>query len=637
MRLQKNKITSKNKPWPVRATMLDLARQRETLASIEDFISFSRDWGYNTLVLYLEGVVRTKHFPYRAAKVSYSPDDMRRVVKMAAKAGLEVVPAIPTLGHVEQFLACRQLKHLAETGSWINNMFCSSNEGTYQFLEKYFSDLVSIFPGKQIHINCDEVWGLGACPVCRERLRNGETREDILIKHIIRMHAMLRKFGKRVWIWDDMFENDDGELLSKLPRDIVLGAWHYSPELMDHDGFPGRFNNLARRKTLRRDARLGFKALVIPWANGVENAVTITRVAREYPVLGGIQTAWELSKLFLPSTFPAFAVAGALWSNPEKEPSLVVNEVLHKLFPHLDAITLQAVRCAFIERFWDNFSINGLMQGNVTLEETRNLQSFLLSRKLLGDALATLPPGRERDIIVELHARLRLQIVAGRLRILLPRLSEPGLYVVDRNFDRTETRECLDELTALAQDRSKTWKRLRPGIGPDHASAHLLGFRDTVKKFIADLAKTPPAARALFKARLFLFDSYGAPSLKIELRVGDRWETLRTGNFKPNNQLSATCNIEIPWQKRGAHPDRLRLTMSGFGGQGVQYAWMVFRDRVLIPGSIESTYGQVQNATAVLTNNSSVCMLGSTDVVDTLHHFSEKEESSVEILLQPEV
>ena len=164
MPLKKNKAlrTGKNKSssWPVRAVMLDLARQKETLESIERFISFAHDWGYNTLVLYLEGVIRTKHFPYRAARDSYTPDDMRRIVKMADKAGMEVIPAVPTLGHVEHFLECRQLKALAETGSWAHNMFCPSNEGTYRFLEKYFSDLIPLFPGKQVHINCDEAWAL---------------------------------------------------------------------------------------------------------------------------------------------------------------------------------------------------------------------------------------------------------------------------------------------------------------------------------------------------------------------------------------------------------------------------------------------------------------------------------------------
>lgn len=628
---------SKADAWPVRAVMLDLARQRETLETIERFISFAKDWGYNTLVLYLEGAVRTKHFPYRSPKVSYTPGDMRQVVGMAKKAGLEIVPALATLGHAEHFLECRQLRPLAETGFRHQHMFCPSNEGTYRFLEKYISDIVPLFPGKQFHISCDEAWALGCCPVCHARVRNGESRDDLFIKHVLRMHAMLRRHGKQVWIWDDMLENASEEKLAELPRDIVMMAWHYCADLLDHDGFTGQFNNLGRLHALRRYEKLGFQALVAPWARGIENSLALTNVAREYRVQGGLQTAWELSRSFLPGVLPAIALTGALWSQPDREPAQVLEEVLRRLFPSLGPVVLQAVRGALIEPFWYNFSVAGALKGLFTLEETRLLQSSILYEKLLGEALARLAPGLERDILSELHVRLRLHIGTGRFRILLPKMAEPFLQVGDPGFNRKEVDSCLEELTALAQNRAETWKRLRPGIQPDRASAWLRQYRDSVETFVRDLSKTPRSARGLLKLRLFLPDSHIAPILTVEIQAGGKWEKLCSGTFKPENFHVAEYNIQVPWKRSGPYPERLRLTLSGYGGLGVQFARMSFHDRELTPLAIGPVTGEIQNATAMLTNNSSVCLLGEPDHVKTLRRMSEKDESSVEVLFQQEM
>ncbi|MCX5642702.1 MAG: family 20 glycosylhydrolase [Candidatus Omnitrophica bacterium] len=616
---------------------LDLARQRETLGTIRTFISFARDWGYNTLLLYLEGVVRTKSFPYRPASASYRPKDIQKILEMADKAGLDVIPGIGTLGHAEHFLRCRQLQHLAETGSWYKDMFCPSKEETYRFLEQYLAEIAVLFPGKNFHIGCDETWGLGACPVCRKRIQNNETKEDLLVVHILRVHKILQGFGKRAWIWDDMFENDPGEKIAQLPRDIVLCAWHYDSEQMDRDGFQGHFNNLRRLDTLGLYRKLGFDAVVCPSANynmGINNTMAITEVAREDRVLGGLQTTWELANSFLPGVLPGIALAGALWSNPTQPTAKTLRKTLKRLLPDTDTLTLTAIREAISGPLWSIQSPEYYLRGTMTPEEVRALNSFIVCEQILRNRLKKIPTGPERDIIEELHVNLRLQILAGQQRALLPKLLDPRIKVTDTAEQKILALECISEFDALIKLRARQWKRFRAGIKPEHASHHLLPLKNKLQVFLDDTTKTPVSARGLLDVRLFLWDCLSAPKLKIELASNKKWHLVYSGSFKPVNLRNALFNLQLPLKRNSRDPEKIRFTVSGYGGQGISYARVIFHDRTLIPNRIEARHGNITNASAALVDNSSVCYLGSPDTVQTLNYFLENEESSIEISLK---
>jgi len=65
-------------PFTFRGVQLDLARQMETIGFIHNFIDFITLSGYNTLVLYLEGLVRTASFPYPPDGSCYTPADIKK-------------------------------------------------------------------------------------------------------------------------------------------------------------------------------------------------------------------------------------------------------------------------------------------------------------------------------------------------------------------------------------------------------------------------------------------------------------------------------------------------------------------------------------------------------------------------------
>lgn len=626
--------TTTGTPWQFRGVQLDLARQRENLESIQQFISFARDWGYNTLVLYLEGVIRTESFSFRATDQSYTPDEISRIVQMAQSAGLDVIPCIPTLGHAEHFVECDELHHLQEDGPWSTPMFCCSNEETYCFLERYIEEIATLFPGKHFHIGGDEAWNLGACPTCKRRIENGATREDLLVMHIERIHGILGRLGKRVWIWDDLFENDlSGDKISRLPRDVVLCTWHYHAEGIDYSGFQGHFNNLQRLNALSLYNAFGFDVVVCPCYRGIENTIALTEVAREHRVLGGLQTLWVMGETFLPVALTSVALAGALWSAPERNTETVLAETVARLYLKAEPEVLLSIRAAMIELFWTIGSPQEYLRGRMTLEEIRTLNHFVLIEGILRRQLEALPPGLGREILEEHQINIRLQIIAGRLRKILPQLVDPRVRMVDRLAIEQEVEAHRADLCIISTRRQYQWEQFRAGIKPIQTSKRIDALAHELGMFLAHWRETPTERRALLTLSLFLWDAHGLPWLKVEIGGAFGWREIYYGCFKQANLRDLAYTLQIPIELEGSDPERLRLTVTGHGGQGVRHTSIAFHDRTLVPSAICNLEGNVSSASALLRDDSSVCFLGSPNLVETLIKFRKSDAAAVEILL----
>ena len=248
-----------------RAIQMDLARQPETVEFIKKEIDFYRDCGYNFLVLYLEGRIRTEYFHPFPDHLSYSKEEMAEIVAYAAKQGLETIPVVSLLGHAEHFLMGED-----ETISELKNgscgrfnprkhVFCPSMKETHEFIERYVTDIAEIFPSKYFHAGFDEAWDIGYCDICKKRLEK-EGQSGIFSKHVNDMHALLTgKLGKTMMMWDDLFDIYPAAL-KETPRDVILCAWHYC----DLEQLPYGHAGGPRRDQFKLYEEMGFKYIFAP-------------------------------------------------------------------------------------------------------------------------------------------------------------------------------------------------------------------------------------------------------------------------------------------------------------------------------------------------------------------------------------
>lgn len=599
--------------WSMRAVQLDLARQTETLVYIRGFIDFISKFGYNTLVLYLEGKIRTKSFGYMPVEESYSPDDMRVIVAYAAEKGIDVVPVVSTLGHCEQFLKYRELEHLAELRDGTKGRFsefkhvvCPSLGETYKFFESYLSEVAELFPSEYFHAGCDEVFDLGYCPLCRERVGR-EGQSAIFAKHIMDIHSIISgKLGKKMIIWDDMFEFYP-EALEAIPRDIILCSWQYDG-LMDIP--KSHFSNRLREDTLLNYRKLGFEYIIAPGA-AIRNIETFTAYSSIHKPLGGLVTIWEMSTAAMCMTYPAVAFAGKLWADGKNEGSeLILRESLKDLFGFEDGVFQDAViSLKNLGGVGERNSPTQFLRGSLNdMEYERLLTLNLLDgilRNYKNEKMTTV--GREiiEDMILYIdRAKLQLEIHSFMIKLFNPKIK-----ISTRKNLLNEIGRFLDRNRDIRDRRKAQWDKFRPGLKSDVIDLHHSAFEENFKAL-----KSETENPSILTVRFFLPDMYSAQKTAIHVKyeADGVYEKIGEGVFKPSQDNSTYYEYSFQIHLK-SNPVSVKLETWGYGGQGFTYLNIETKDNTFVPKTILKSEGKILNPEYVLIDDLKWCFAGEED------------------------
>jgi hypothetical protein len=614
-------VNNLKEPLKIRAIQLDLARHIEPVAYIFEYIDSSSKNGFNVLVLYLEGRIRTKSFPYRRKKDTYSPEEMLEVVKYASKKGMEVIPVIPALGHAGHILSCKEMMHLSEERDGIGrfgaaspSVFCISQEETYAFLENYFAEIAEIFPGKNFHAGLDEAWNFGFCQLCSKKWQK-EGLGKMFLGHLEKLVNILAKLGKRMWMWDDMFEIFPEEL-KHAPKSIVMCHWNYDGNIED-EGSQGHFVNRFRQDWLKEYEKLGIDAVVCPWDRYEDNIESITRHAKSRKVLGGLLTQWGASPRFFAEQPIISKFTGKLWSGDSLENSW--SSALNGFYKGNDKILKRSVK-TLVSIPKQNLSANFLsyMSGSTQREEMleQNLVRFAFDS--LSERLKTQPAVKRRDFDKILWSA-RKDLIFWELRESIPQVYSPLRTSAKTDELRMRLASISSSFKTLMKILKTSSEKWNLGINSD--DKRLLEHYDDVSNMIADLSdalkKLPRKSDWIAVVRLHLQDFYGSPRLKISAVLKNSILMIAEGNIKPNTltrgRTGGHYDYYFPF-KCGETPDVLLIEGWGYGGQGISFLELKNVDTVYSPVSIKSIKGPVLNASAILTDDSSFATLGRTDI-----------------------
>ena len=599
--------------WPIRALQIDLARTIETVDAVRRYADLAAEHGFNTLVLYLEGRVRTASFPFRPAEQSYTLEDMAKVVAHANAAGLDVVPVVSTLGHCEQFVRCPELAHLAEvrdgrarSGRPNASVICPSLNEPRRFFETYFAELAQVFTGPHFHAGLDEDWDFGFCNLCRDRWAK-EGIAAVFTKHVRWTDQLLRKLGKRMWMWDDMYEFFPGEL-DRTPRDIVMCHWCYDDSI-EPEGAQAHFSNRWRQDWLALYEQMGIDALVCPAIGAPRNIETITRYARRHDVWGGLLTQWGGSPSAHAGNSTIVAFTGRLWARQSADIGQTWTDAIQAVVPGASPALREAVEVLVkTEGYGPQGAFQSYLAGPLYPEEITRRDSLRLAATLLQRECETNPPKGGMDVLDRMGQAADREFLHWDLRELMPRLFDPRRPADDDAFLKRRVRalrkELADGFPKVDQALAPAWKRL--------------GSR-------------PSAADWWLVLRLFLQDAHGAPRLKVALTFGDHVMELADRLFKPPYTIEATgrhYTVQIPFTSRRA-PDGVRVEGSGYGGQGVAFVEAQNPRLTLFPAALRAVSGPVSRPEAVLRDDSAWAYLGCPDIDAAFHSPALAEQRGV--------
>ena len=157
--------------------------------------------GLNTLMLYTEDTYEVPEQPYFGyLRGRYSVEALRGLDSYAAALGIELVPCIQTLAHLERALHWPQVDAaLRDT----EDILMVGEEKTYVFIEQLLRAVSGTFRTRRVHIGMDEAWSLG---LGNYRFKNGFVpSHQLMEQHLARVCAIAQKYSLQPMIWSDMY------------------------------------------------------------------------------------------------------------------------------------------------------------------------------------------------------------------------------------------------------------------------------------------------------------------------------------------------------------------------------------------------------------------------------------------------
>lgn len=224
-------------PFTSLGVMIDLSRN--AVLKVEGLKRHFRQFalmGINTVHLYMEDVYQIEGEPFFGyCRGVYTPAELKEIDDYGDALGIEVIPCIQTLGHLEQILQWPAYADLID----VRGVLLVGEEKTYALIARMLDTLVSCFRTRRFHIGMDEAHGVGQG---QYRKLNGDNRPfDVLNLHLKKVMDLCRERGIHPMIWSDMYfrigsKNNDyydrdtvipADVVEQIPAEVELVYWDY--------------------------------------------------------------------------------------------------------------------------------------------------------------------------------------------------------------------------------------------------------------------------------------------------------------------------------------------------------------------------------------------------------------------------
>ncbi len=215
--------------------MLDMSRNAVMKpAEVKNFAKILKSFGYNMLQLYTEDTYEVDGEPYFGyLRGRYSKAEMKDIADYCDSIGVELIPCMQTLAHLENIFKWREYARINDTA----NILLVGEERTYKLIDNMLSTLRGCVKTDIIHIGMDEAHMLGLGKYLdKHGFRN---RFDILKEHLEIVIGLCKKNGFKPIMWSDMFfrlanggeyydwSNITDEVTAAKPDGVDLVYWDY--------------------------------------------------------------------------------------------------------------------------------------------------------------------------------------------------------------------------------------------------------------------------------------------------------------------------------------------------------------------------------------------------------------------------
>lgn len=216
--------------------MLDMSRNAVMKPSeVKNFANILKKMGYNMIQLYTEETYEVDNEPYFGyMRGRYTQAELQDIVAYCESIGVEVIPCIQTLAHLDRIFRWKPYHSINDCG----DILLVGDERTYELIENIFSSLRKCFRSEYVHIGMDEAHMLGLGKYLEQH--GFKNRFEILNNHLLRVMEIAAKYNFKPMMWSDMFfrlanngeyypENPQltEEVIQMMPKNLGLVYWDY--------------------------------------------------------------------------------------------------------------------------------------------------------------------------------------------------------------------------------------------------------------------------------------------------------------------------------------------------------------------------------------------------------------------------
>lgn len=204
-----------------------------TVEQTKKHIIYSAAFGLNCLYLYNEDTFEIEGEPYFGyMRGRYSAEELKEICAFAELFGIEIIPCIQTLAHLNQMLRWYCYAPIRD----IDDILMADEDATYALIEKFVATWRAVTKTEYINIGMDEAHHLGRG---RYLDKHGLVpRFELMCRHLERVASICEKYGFKPMMWSDMFFRIvfggyytdgaiDQSLLDKVPKNVTLIYWDY--------------------------------------------------------------------------------------------------------------------------------------------------------------------------------------------------------------------------------------------------------------------------------------------------------------------------------------------------------------------------------------------------------------------------
>jgi len=206
---------------PLRVLHLDLRGLTPNPVTLKELVERAGLHKYNALLVDYGNRFPFKCLGENVGPYAFTAETLKEFLADAADNGLEVIPMMPCIGHLEYVLSLPSYRELAEVPDAPSQVCLAINKGD-RLMREMYKELLTAHPhARFFHIGPGRTKQLGQNPASKSAAKKDGTAK-LLVRQLLKFIRLVRNAGKTALVNEDALRDVQPELLKSIPKQTCV-------------------------------------------------------------------------------------------------------------------------------------------------------------------------------------------------------------------------------------------------------------------------------------------------------------------------------------------------------------------------------------------------------------------------------